>query len=168
MNTPLRWPRLALAQAEVPVMAIEHVGSMSVPGLAAKPIIDCDIVVDAAHVDAASAVLIALGFTLLGELGIPQRWAFAEPERMAGTNTYVVVADSLALRNHLAVRDTLRADSALRDEYGSVKKRVAARSRDIYDYGPGKNAMVQRILKAAGMGEAERTAIDGNQIPIRR
>jgi GrpB-like predicted nucleotidyltransferase (UPF0157 family) len=50
----LAWPRrfeqlrreyaAAMAAAGVPVVAIEHVGSTSVPGLAAKPVIDCDIV----------------------------------------------------------------------------------------------------------------------------
>ena len=48
------------------------------PGPAAKPIIDCDIVVREADVVAASNVLMSLGFTPLGELGIPQRWAFKE------------------------------------------------------------------------------------------
>jgi len=93
--------------AGVPVVAIEHVGSTAVPGLAAKPVIDCDIVVAGPEVPAASAVLAGLGFTPLGELGIPLRWAFREPRRLAGTNTYVVAAGSLSLRNHLAVRDVL-------------------------------------------------------------
>lgn len=69
----------AMAAAGVPVVAIEHVGSTSVPGLAAKPIIDCDIVVAPADVESAAAVLVGLGFRPLGELGIPQRWAFKEP-----------------------------------------------------------------------------------------
>jgi GrpB-like predicted nucleotidyltransferase (UPF0157 family) len=47
----------ALANAGVPVIAIEHVGSTSVPGLAAKPVIDCDIVV--AEPDVAAAGLTA-------------------------------------------------------------------------------------------------------------
>lgn len=158
----------ALAAAGVPVVAIEHVGSTAVPGLAAKPVIDCDIVVEEPDVEAASAVLVSLGFSPLGDLGIPQRWAFDEPARLAGTNTYVIVAGSLSLRNHLAVRDALRADPQLRDEYGEVKKRVGADAADIYAYGAGKNAMVQRILAAAGLGEDERASIDGNQVPIRR
>ena len=91
--------------SRVPVMAIEHVGSTSVPGLAAKPVIDCDIVVGEAYVAAAGGVLISLGFAPLGELGIPQRWAFKEPARLSGTNTYVIVDGCLSLRNHLALRD---------------------------------------------------------------
>lgn len=80
-------------------------------------------------------VLEGLGFEHRGELGIPQRWAFWEPDRLIGTNTYVVVAGSLALRNHLAVRDLLRADGVLRAEYRAVKKEVAATAADIFEYG---------------------------------
>jgi GrpB-like predicted nucleotidyltransferase (UPF0157 family) len=60
----LAWPRrfeqlrreyaAAMAAAGVPVVAIEHVGSTSVPGLAAKPVIDCDIVVGGQDVAAGS------------------------------------------------------------------------------------------------------------------
>jgi GrpB-like predicted nucleotidyltransferase (UPF0157 family) len=155
----------AMAEAGVPVVAIEHVGSTSVPGLAAKAVIDCDIIVARQDVAAASKVLMTLGFTPEGELGIPLRWAFREPERLAGTNTYVVVAGSLALRNHLAVRDALRADPTLRDQYAAVKRRVGAVAADIDEYGQGKSAMVQRILAVAGLSEAERASIGANQVP---
>jgi GrpB-like predicted nucleotidyltransferase (UPF0157 family) len=53
----------AMTAAGVPVVAIEHVGSTSVPGLAAKPIIDCDIVVAAQDVPAASQTFTAAGRT---------------------------------------------------------------------------------------------------------
>lgn len=155
----------AMASAGVPVVAIEHVGSTSVPGLAAKPIIDCDIVVEERHVSAASRALIGLGFTPLGELGIPMRWAFKEPQRLAGTNTYVVVEKSLSLRNHLAVRDLLRTNAELRHQYAAVKRQVGAGAADIDEYGRGKNAMVQELLAAAGLTDAERASIDGNEVP---
>jgi GrpB-like predicted nucleotidyltransferase (UPF0157 family) len=154
----------AMAAAGVPVVAIEHVGSTSVPGLAAKPIIDCDIIVAEPDVAAASQALARLGFTPMGDLGIPLRWAFKEPARLAGTNTYVIVEGCLSLRNHLAVRDTLRADASLRDQYAAVKRRVGA-AADIDEYGRGKNAMVQQILAAAGLTDAERASIDANQVP---
>jgi GrpB-like predicted nucleotidyltransferase (UPF0157 family) len=155
----------ALAEARVPVVAIEHVGSTSVPGLAAKPTIDCDIVVRQADVEAAGSVLISLGFTPLGELGIPKRWAFKEPARLTGTNTYVIVNGCLSLRNHLAVRDALRADGALRDEYAAVKRQAGAQAANIDEYGQAKTAMVQKILAAAGLSDAERESIAGNQVP---
>jgi GrpB-like predicted nucleotidyltransferase (UPF0157 family) len=171
----LSWPRRfeslrdeyagAMAAAGVPVTAIEHVGSTAVPGLAAKPVIDCDIVVAQLAVMAASQTLLALGFTPLGELGIPSRWAFKEPERLAGTNTYVVVEGSLSLCNHLAVRNVLRADPDLREQYETVKRRLAAVTDDIDEYGQGKSAVIQRILATAGLTDAELSSIDANQVP---
>lgn len=155
----------AMDAAGVPVLAIEHVGSTSVPGLAAKPVIDCDIVVAEPDVAAASRVLTGLGFRPLGELGIPLRWAFKEPERLTGTNTYVIVDGSLSLCNHLAVRDALRTDPDLREQYATVKRRVGATAADIDEYGQGKNAMIQRILAAAGLTDAERASINANQVP---
>ena len=169
------WPRrfdelrreyaAAMTAAGVPVVAIEHVGSTSVPGLAAKPVIDCDIVVTEQDVAAASEVLIGLGFRPEGDLGIPLRWAFTEPERLARTNTYVVVQGSLSLRNHLALRDILRSDPDLREQYAAVKRQAGATAADIDEYGRAKNATVQRILAAAGLTEAERAAINTRQVP---
>jgi GrpB-like predicted nucleotidyltransferase (UPF0157 family) len=94
----LEWPRrfeqlrreyaTAMAAAGVPVVAIEHVGSTSVPGLAAKPVIDCDIVVAEQDVAAGSGVLTGLGFKPLGELGIPLRWSTAVwPDRLTSDAT---------------------------------------------------------------------------------
>lgn len=156
----------AFTAAAVAFVSIEHVGSTSVPGLAAKPIIDIDIVVESSNVETASAVLVDLGFEPRGELGIPQRWAFWEPDRFVGTNTYVVVADSLALRNHLAVRDTLRADRELRTDYSNVKKRIGAAASDLYEYGAGKNEVIQRILASAGISDEDRSSIIANQVPV--
>jgi GrpB-like predicted nucleotidyltransferase (UPF0157 family) len=157
----------AFRSAGVPFLSIEHVGSTSVPGLAAKPVIDIDIVVDSVVVNAASDVLESLGFEPRGEMGIPERWAFSAPKRLTGTHTYVVVAGSLALRNHLAVRETLRADPELRAQYAETKRDVGARAADIDAYIAGKNATLQRILVAAGFSDQERAAInDANQLPI--
>lgn len=175
MDYDPRWPERfqelragysgALTRADVPYVAIEHVGSTSVPGLAAKPVIDLDIVVEEVEVQAASDVLASMGFRPLGELGIAQRWAFEEPERLIGTATYVIVNDSLSLRNHLAFRDILRRDSALRDEYAAVKRAGAATARDIFEYGRYKNAVVQRILALAGISEEDLSTINNAQVP---
>jgi len=168
---PQRFARLrqeyaeAMTAAAAPVVAIEHVGSTSVPGLAAKPVIDCDIVVAGQDVAAASQALAGHGFRPLGELGIPLRWAFKEPDRLAGTNTYVIVEGCLSLRNHLAVREILRSNPQLREQYATVKRQIGAAAADIEEYGRGKNAMVQQLLAAAGLTDAERASIDANQVP---
>jgi GrpB-like predicted nucleotidyltransferase (UPF0157 family) len=156
----------ALCAAGVPFLSIEHVGSTSVPGLAAKPVIDVDIVVEAIDVSAASEVLVRLGFEPRGELGIPERFAFSEPDRLTGTNTYVVVVGSLALRNHLAVRETLRSDTKLREQYAEIKRQVGATAADIDQYIAGKNASLQQILTTAGFSPEELASIDdANQLP---
>lgn len=146
---------VALTNADVPVVAIEHVGSTSVPGLCAKPVIDCDIVVEPAYTQAASAALAAIGFIPRGNLGIPLRLAFDPPDRLGATHTYVVEADSLALRNHLAVRDVLRRDPTLRETYGKVKQQLAAITDDIDEYTTGKSHVLRQVLAAAGLTEAE-------------
>lgn len=63
---------VALQAAGVRVRRIEHIGSTAVPGQAAKPVIDIDIVVDSHDVEAASAVLEHLGFIALDHR--PGRW----------------------------------------------------------------------------------------------
>jgi GrpB-like predicted nucleotidyltransferase (UPF0157 family) len=113
--------RYQAALSGLPVVSIEHVGSTSVPGLAAKPIIDIDIVVPDDAVDAAIAALASIGYEPLGEMGVPQRWACRAPPGDIRTNTYVVVDGCLSLRNHVVVRDALLADEALRDQYSAVK-----------------------------------------------
>jgi hypothetical protein len=75
-----RWPRLFEtikasiwgAVADV-ALSVEHVGSTSVPGLAAKPIIDVDVVVAECDLAAGIKRLTALGYAHRGDLGIPQR-----------------------------------------------------------------------------------------------
>ncbi len=127
--------------------------------------IDCDIIVREGDVDAASAVLVSLGFTPEGELGIPQRWAFKAPDGYPQTATFVVVDGCLSLRNHLAVRDTLRRNPALRDEYGRVKQEVGAWARDIVEYGQAKTPTVRKVLAATDLTEEQIASINGNKVP---
>lgn len=148
----------ALRAAGVP-HRIEHVGSTAVPGLAAKPVIDVDVIVAAADVPAAVAALATIGFEPRGDLGIPERQAFRTPDHFAPTNTYVVSEGSLALRNHLAVRDVLRADAGLREEYAAVKRQAAAAATDVDDYLERKSDVLVRILRVAGLTDDERASI---------
>ena len=143
----------------MPVVAIEHVGSTAVEGLAAKPVIDVDIVVTAEHVAAASAALESIGYEPLGTVGIEDRWAFKAPGTIR-TNTYVVLAGSLALRNHLGVRDVLRGDDALRARYAEVKCQLASTSSDAAAYVEGKSAILSEVLTKAGLDQADLDLIE--------
>ncbi|MEP7048600.1 MAG: GrpB family protein [Ilumatobacteraceae bacterium] len=156
---------LRASLAGVAVIGIEHVGSTSVPELAAKPIIDIDVVVDRAQVDAAAAALEAVGYTPLGDMGVPDRWAFRAPEGSIRQNTYITVDGCLSLRNHLGLRSVLRADAELRDEYSAVKHRLAGETDDIDVYVDGKSAVVRRVLERAGLGVDDLDEIEaGNRL----
>ena len=164
-----RWPQQFTAVREellaalrgVEVIGVEHVGSTSVPGLAAKPRIDVDVVVSTEHLSAAREALEAAGYSWLGEQGVTDRHAFRAPDRAPPRNVYVAIDGCLALRNHLAVRDLLRRDARLRDEYGQLKPELAGRDyADIDRYVLDKSPMIQRILAAAGLDAEERAAID--------
>ncbi|MGJ3509579.1 GrpB family protein [Enemella sp. A6] len=139
---------------------VEHVGSTSVPGLAAKPVIDIDIIVDSGEVPAAIAALEAIGYVHRGDLGIAGREAFFPPDENPKRNVYVCTDGSLNLRNHLAVRDVLRKRPDLRDEYGDVKLALAADPEmDIDTYLDAKSPTLQRILAEAEMSEDDRDQI---------
>ena len=152
---------LARALAEVPIVGIEHVGSTSVPGLAAKPIIDIDVIVDQSDVGEAIAALESIGYASLGDLGVPGRYALQAPEGAFRQNTYVTVNGCLSLRNHLGLRDVLRSDPELRDEYSSVKRRLVTETDDIDVYIDGKTEIIQRILERAGLVRSELVEIEG-------
>ncbi len=152
--------RYAVALVAVPVIAIEHVGSTSVPGLAAKPVTDIGIVVARAHVAAAIEAMERIGFVAQGELGIAERWSLQAPAGFPRTNTYVIVEGCLSLRNHLGVRTVLRADADLRDRYGALKQTLATQTDDIEQYIEGKSALLAEILATAGLTHDELLIIE--------
>jgi GrpB-like predicted nucleotidyltransferase (UPF0157 family) len=148
------------ALAGVSVVAIEHVGSTAVPQLAAKPIIDIDVIVERADVGVAIEALKAVGYVHRGDLGVTDREAFDAPDDTPRRNVYVCVAGTLHVRNHLAVRDILRARPDLRDRYGAVKRELAAdAAMDIDRYLAGKSAILQEVLALSDLSESEKMAI---------
>jgi GrpB-like predicted nucleotidyltransferase (UPF0157 family) len=135
-------------------VAIEHVGSTSVPGLPAKPVIDIDVVVaDRADIPVAVAPLAGIGYVHLGTLGVPDREAFRRPPDSARHNLYVCPADGEGLRNHLALRRHLRTHPAAVVAYGALKRRLAAETDDIDVYVAGKTDLIVSLLRAEGIDE---------------
>lgn len=151
---------LRTALAEVPSAAVEHVGSTSVPGLAAKPIIDIDVVVDPDDLPAAIAALETLGYVHRGDLGVTDRDAFNAPDEDPRRHVYVCRRGTLNVRNHLAVRAVLRSRPDLRDEYGAVKTALASEpDMDIDTYIAGKSAVLQKVLGVSDLTREERLQI---------
>lgn len=135
---------------------VDHVGSTAVPGLAAKPIVDLDVVLPRDDlVEAAIARLRGLGYRWLGELGVPGRQAFLAEPGSAGSalpahHLYVVVEDNRAHLDHWLLRDLLRADGEARRRYGELKRHNAASAGgDIDRYGQAKAGLVAELLARA-------------------
>jgi GrpB-like predicted nucleotidyltransferase (UPF0157 family) len=148
-------------------VSIEHVGSTAVPGLAAKPIIDIDIVIAPDQALAAVVTrLEPLGYTHLGTLGIAGRDAFRQHNVLPRHNLYVCPADSLGLRNHLALREYLRANPAAVHAYSERKRQLAAAfPNDITRYVAGKTDLIISLLRAAGLAAEDIAQIEqANQL----
>lgn len=147
---------LRSALADIPSAAVEHVGSTSVPGLAAKPVIDIDVIVDRGSIPAAISALEEVGYRNRGDLGIANRTAMLAPDQNPARHVYVCVAGSLGVRNHLAVRDVLRRRPDLRDDYSAVKRALVldgALSPDKYT--AAKSDVLQRILAETDLSPLE-------------
>jgi len=152
---------------DVPIVAIEHVGSTSIPGLPAKPILDIDIIVARSSLELARSALVGAGYLDAGELNVPGRWVMRQPasdfqqETKGGIgvmkrHTYVCVEGCLSLRNHLDLKRVLLEDEELRKEYGNVKLELREKEFvDMDEYCRGKNEVMFKILRKAGWTEDE-------------
>jgi GrpB-like predicted nucleotidyltransferase (UPF0157 family) len=155
------WPGL-FEELRVPVAAalgdlvvvVEHVGSTAVPGLAAKPIIDMDVVVPSvADIPAAIVRLAVLAYVHRGDLGIPGREAFISPAGKPRHHLYVCALGSDALRRHLSFRDYLLTHPDDARDYGAIKKAAALRfADDRVAYTEAKTQFVEAVLRRAWSG----------------
>jgi GrpB-like predicted nucleotidyltransferase (UPF0157 family) len=151
-----RWPglferlrdRLDAALARV-AHETEHVGSTAVRGLAAKPIIDVDLVVaDQTAVAPAVKALAAAGWQHGGDLGIKGREAFLPPADAAYHHLYLVVAGSRPHRDHIDLRDFLRAHPRHAARYAALKRQLAVLlETDRGAYARGKEDMIAEFLR---------------------
>ena len=139
-----------------PVMAVEHVGSTSVPGLTAKPVVDLAVVVREADVSRAAGRLAALDYAYRGEQGVRGRHAFRSPPGETKHHLYVCVPDSPGLRDHLLFRDHLRAHPDTARAYADLKRRLAAEHRDDRDaYQAAKSAFIEAVTRRAEAGPSD-------------
>jgi len=152
-----RWPGQFRKHAEMlscalgrTALAIEHVGSTSVPGLAAKPIIDIDVLVEDSSDEATYLpALVQAGYVLrVREPDWHQHRMFRTPER--DVHIHIFSPGCVEVTRHLAFRDRLRRNVEDRLLYESVKRKLAAEDwPDMNAYARAKSEAVEAIIARA-------------------
>lgn len=139
------------------VLGIEHVGSTSVEGLSAKPIIDIDVVIqDRDKLPEVISALQKLGYFHEGDQGIPGREAFKYEgkDHLRKHHLYVCAQDAEELRRHIAFRDYLRNNLDAVAEYSRIKEEGAMLYPwDIDKYIEHKSPFIESIYKRIGLQE---------------
>jgi GrpB-like predicted nucleotidyltransferase (UPF0157 family) len=123
---------------------IEHVGSTSVPGLDAKPIVDILVAVADPADSQVQVELENVGYVL--RVDEDDHRMFRTPERDVHVHLWVAGSDDV--ERHIAFRDRLRASEADRRAYAELKHRLAQREwDDINDYAAAKGSLIGEILE---------------------
>lgn len=136
------------------VLQLEHVGSTSIPGLCAKPIIDILLVViDSADETTYVPDLEKAGYTLrIREPEWFEHRLFKGPD--TDINLHVFSEGASEVTRMLRFRDWLRSNNADRDKYASVKRHLAQRQwRHVQHYADAKSGIVQEIMERANSVE---------------
>ena len=134
-------------------VGIEHIGSTSVPGLAAKPIIDVLVGVrDLELSDGEVEAMRALGYEYLGEYGLPGRLFFRkEPSTH---HVHVVAHGGEHWKRQLTFRDALRTDPEERRRYDEFKRRLAAEGHPRDAYTELKTPFIREVETRARLRDA--------------
>lgn len=137
------------------VLRIEHVGSTSVEGLSAKPVIDIDVVIsDRSILPEVISALESIGYSHEGDLGIPGREAFKyeRKDHLKKHHLYVCAQDAEELKRHIAFRDYLRSDPDAVAEYSRIKEEGARLYPDDIDkYIEHKSPFIESVYKQIGL-----------------
>jgi GrpB-like predicted nucleotidyltransferase (UPF0157 family) len=136
-------------------LRIEHVGSTSVPGMIAKPIIDLNIVIEPERWGEMKSLLEERGYFHEGDLGIKERESFkfhdvSLKQSLPEHHLYVCPKNCAELKKQIAFREYLKKHKAERERLGTLKWSLAEKyNNDKYPYMDGKDAMVKEITEKA-------------------
>lgn len=155
------WPRRFAAERRrllavlPPGALVEHIGSTSVPGLAAKDIIDLMIGLPDFDAQAADVVprIVALGYVYVSrhEAVMPfRRFLYRDENEVRRCHIHMVGTGTPFWVDHLLFRDHLRAEAPARLDYEALKRDLAAREwADKNDYTDAKGPFIQAAVAAA-------------------
>jgi GrpB-like predicted nucleotidyltransferase (UPF0157 family)/dihydrofolate reductase/GNAT superfamily N-acetyltransferase len=150
----LQWPEIFASEAELIKQAlgnncitIHHIGSTSVSGLSAKPIIDMlPVVKDIQEVDKAKKAMESLGYEAKGEYGIAFRRYFQKGQNARTHNVHIYQEGDPEISRYLKFRDWMRSHPDDAENYAKLKEGLAAKfPEDILQYCNGKDAFVASI-----------------------
>ena len=137
------------------MIGIEHVGSTSVEGMSAKPVIDIDVIIkDYAVFDAVVRRLEAIGYVHEGNLGIKDREAFkySNKPHLQQHHLYVCPQQSEELHRHIAFRDFLTKNPEAVKKYSAVKEKAAQLFPDnIERYIEYKSPCMEELYRLCGL-----------------
>lgn len=116
--------------------AIHHIGSTSIPGLAAKPIIDILLEVNGlSELDNANTAMERTGYSARGENGIPGRRYFTKGGAQRSHQVHAFTRGDMQIVKHLAFRDYLLKHQQVAEEYAEIKRAAALASQnDVHRY----------------------------------
>ncbi len=135
------WPqdflkiKAELQKAITVISNIQHVGSTSIPGMKAKPIIDIDVGLENwEDFEKVKSELASIGYEHEGDRGITGREAFCRNGQVHNENLdsidhhlYVCSVDNEEYKRHILFRDYLRSHAEARDRYNHIKEEILAK-----------------------------------------
>lgn len=136
-------------------LRIEHVGSTSIPGMTAKPIIDVIIVIKPGRWEEMKSLLEKRGYYHEGDKGLKEREAFdladeATKKSLPAHHLYVCPEHNAELKKETAFREYLKVHKADAERLSALKWSLAEKfDNDKYPYMDGKDAMCQEITEKA-------------------
>lgn len=133
------------------IIDIHHIGSTSVNGLKAKPIIDImPVVKDINRIDEFNTSMVEFGYEPKGENGISQRRYFKKGGDNRTHHIHIYQIGNPEIDRHLAFRDYLRAHPDIAKKYGDLKENLSQRfPYDIESYIKGKKQLALEIERKA-------------------
>jgi len=150
----------------ISIVGIEHVGSTSIPSInCAKPILDIDIIVTRDNLLSVLNRIETLGYRNRGTIGIEDRYAISFKTTVAELNTniplpppyqsniYVIIDESIALKNHRILKTVLSSNLALAAQYATLKRSLTNQTSDMNTYCQGKTEFIANILRMGNMDE---------------